>query len=246
MRQGRKSGTEAAFAPAPAEVMKEVGGHRRPFFYTHAPCDKSSLDGPVNKNTFIGMKTLVKNLSASVVLALVAGGSAVFAPSASADQFDPMLDGYFAALAEANNMTEIKVIEQQIWDTWRQTDQNAAGDIFRDGMEAMQAADFAEAITLFTDAIALDSDFAEAYNMRATTYFLMGRYFESLTDVQVTIDLEPRHFGALMGGAQIAIRSGQAELALEFVEAALKVSPNNPEWQAIANHLRDVTGAIDL
>ena len=55
-----------------------------------------------------------------------------------------------------------------------------------------------------------------------------------------------RHFGALMGGAQIAIRSGQTELALEFVEAALEVSPNNPEWLAIAEYLRGVTGAVDL
>ena len=36
-------------------------------------------------------------------------------------------------------------------------------------MEAMQTAAFDAAIELFTDAIALDPDFAEAYNMRATT-----------------------------------------------------------------------------
>ena len=82
--------------------------------------------------------------------------------------------------------------------------------------------------------------------MRATTHFLMGNNFESLTDVQVTIDLEPRHFGALMGGAQIAMRSGQTELALEFVEAALALSPNNAMWQTVAERLRDMTGTMDL
>ena len=195
---------------------------------------------------FKGMITLVKHLSAVALLASITLGSASFASQANADQFDPLLDGYFAALAEAESMVEIKVIEQQIWETWRRNEASDAEDVFRDGMEAMQTAAFDAAIELFTDAIALDPDFAEAYNMRATTYFLMGDYFESLTDVQVTIDLEPRHFGALMGGAQIAIRSGQTELALEFVEAALEVSPNNPKWLAIAEYLRGVTGAVDL
>ena len=49
-----------------------------------------------------------------------------------------------------------------------------------------------------------------------------------------------------MGGAQIAMRSGQIELALEFVEAALELSPNNAMWQTVAERLRDITGAIDL
>ena len=49
-----------------------------------------------------------------------------------------------------------------------------------------------------------------------------------------------------MGGAQIAIRSGQIGLALEFVEAALEVSPNNRDWQGVAERLRDMTGTLDL
>ena len=59
---------------------------------------------------------LVKHLSAGAFLASIALGSASFASQASADQFDPLLDGYFAALAEAESMVEIKIIEQQIWD----------------------------------------------------------------------------------------------------------------------------------
>jgi hypothetical protein len=49
-----------------------------------------------------------------------------------------------------------------------------------------------------------------------------------------------------MGGAQIAMRSGQTELALEFVEAALALSPNNVMWKTVAERLRDITGTMDL
>lgn len=165
---------------------------------------------------------------------------------AQADQTDPRLDAYFDALYQTEDVIERQILENQIWSAWRSVEQPAVDEAFTLGMDAMQSSDYKAAIERFTQAIELNPDFAEAYNMRATTYFLMGDYFESLTDVQVTIDLEPRHFGALMGGAQIAIRSGQTELALEFVEAALEVSPNNPEWLAIAEYLRGVTGAVDL
>ena len=163
-----------------------------------------------------------------------------------ADQNDPRLDAYFEALYQTEDVVELKILEGLIWDAWRETDQPGADELFSDGMDAMQAYDFRLAIELFSDAIAIDPDFAEAYNMRATSHFLLGNNYESLTDVQVTIDLEPRHFGALMGGAQIAIRSGQIELALEFVEAALEVNPNNAMWQSVAERLRDMTGTLDL
>lgn len=166
--------------------------------------------------------------------------------AAQADQNDPRLDAYFDALYQTEDVVELKILENQIWTAWRAVDQPAVDEAFSLGMDAMQSSDFNRAIALFTQAIELDPDFAEAYNMRATTHFLMGNDFESLTDVEVTIDLEPRHFGALMGGAQIAMRAGQIELALEFVEAALELSPNNTMWQTVAERLRDITDTIDL
>lgn len=199
-------------------------------------CDNSALAGFGSQIILIGMKQLVITL----LLTLAA------VTTASADQNDPRLDAYFDALVETEDAYLLRLVEQQIWEAWREAGDPEVEDIFQEGMRAMSGADFALAIDLFTEAVSLDPDFAEAYNMRATSHFLLGNDFESLTDVRATIDLEPRHFGALMGGAQIAIRSGQAELALEFVEAALKVSPHKEGWQRLAERLRDMTGSIDL
>ena len=183
-----------------------------------------------------GMKQLIP-----ILALLVAPVTAV-----QADQTDPRLDAYFEALYQTEDIVELKTLENQIWSAWRATDQPAVDDFFAQGMDAMQVADYRLAIDLFTNAIDLHPDFAEAYNMRATSHLLLGNDFESRTDVEVTIDLEPRHFGALMGGAQIAMRSGQVELALEFVEAALEINPNNAMWQVVAERLRDMTGTLDL
>lgn len=199
-------------------------------------CDNRTLEDRARRFMVKGMKQLIP-----ILALLVAPVTAL-----QADQTDPRLDAYFEALYQTEDIVELKTLENQIWSAWRATDQPAVDDFFAQGMDAMQVADYRLAIDLFTNAIDLHPDFAEAYNMRATSHFLLGNDFESLTDVEVTIDLEPRHFGALMGGAQIAMRSGQVELALEFVEAALEINPNNAMWQVVAERLRDMTGTLDL
>jgi tetratricopeptide (TPR) repeat protein len=199
-------------------------------------CDNPTLAEQVGRFMVNVMKQLI------FLLTLLAAPPT----GAHADQTDPRLDAYFDALYQTEDAIELQILESQIWSVWRSAEQPAVDEAFTLGMDAMQSSDYIRAIDQFTQAIELHPEFAEAYNMRATTHFLMGNNFESLTDVQITIDLEPRHFGALMGGAQIAMRSGQTELALEFVEAALALSPNNVMWKTVAERLRDITGTMDL
>ena len=42
-------------------------------------------------------------------------------------------------------------------------------------------------------------DFAEGWNKRATTYYFNDELEKSLLDIQKTLELEPRHFGAISG-----------------------------------------------
>ena len=68
--------------------------------------------------------------------------------------------------------------------------------------------------------------FAEGWNKRATIYFLLGRYDESLMDCDQVLKRNPKHFGALSGAGQIHLQLGNAERALDYFRRALAVNPN--------------------
>lgn len=61
--------------------------------------------------------------------------------------------------------------------------------------------------------------------MRATAYFLRGAYEKSLADIEKTLALEPRHFGALAGRGLIFHTLGKRDEALEAIKAALDIHP---------------------
>ncbi len=69
----------------------------------------------------------------------------------------------------------------------------------RMGTRSMDAGQFDQAIGIFSSLIQKAPDFAEAWNKRATIYFMIGDYTLSVEDVDRTLALEPRHFGALSG-----------------------------------------------
>ena len=65
----------------------------------------------------------------------------------------------------------------------------------------------------------------EAWNERATVYFPIGDLSLSVKDVDRTLELEPRHFGALSGLGQIELLRGNGDAALKAFEGALRVHP---------------------
>ena len=104
-------------------------------------------------------------------------------------------------------------------------------------MSAMRKGDGAAALSAFDAVVAAAPEFAEGWNKRATLHWLMGNPAASVQDIERTLALEPRHFGALSGLSMIREAQGRPFEALEALEKVAQVYPKLPELERRIEHL---------
>lgn len=165
-----------------------------------------------------------------VALALVAGVMPVVfgGPVARADQADPRLDGLFGRLnvLDDGEKEEVSRVTAEIWSIWRQSGWPGLDMKMQEGQRFMRQGILHSALGNFDFIIRVRPDFAEGWHKRATVYFLMGDYDSSIADIQKTIELEPRHFGAFAGLGLIYLKLGNEKAALKALERALDINPH--------------------
>lgn len=142
------------------------------------------------------------------------------------------------ALHDADPLVR-QTAEQALWHIWLRSGRSAADARLRDGIVLMQQGALQQAVDIFTDVIEMVPDFAEAYNKRATTYYLMQAYEKSIRDCDSTLALNPVHFGALSGAGLNYLALRNPLKALAFFERAVAVNPNMPQIQRYINAIKD-------
>ncbi|MGF1445688.1 MAG: tetratricopeptide repeat protein [Pikeienuella sp.] len=135
------------------------------------------------------------------------------------------LDALFAALATAGEH-EWEPLQQQIMAVLARSDSPTMTFLLSRGTKAMRERDYDTALLFLDDLVRLAPDFAEGWNRRATVHFLMENYAQSVADIQRTLVLEPRHFGAMAGLGIILDRLEQDAEAYRVFQRALEIHPN--------------------
>ena len=135
------------------------------------------------------------------------------------------LDTLFVELEKAPSLAEAQRVERIIWAKWHWHKIPRLSQKLRLGTTYLQEKNFKKALYIFNNIIKEAPAFSEAYNKRATTYFLMKKYEKSLMDIKATLTLEPRHFGALSGMGLIFMNRGDFQRALLAFTAVLKIYP---------------------
>jgi len=148
------------------------------------------------------------------------------------------LASLFDRLAALSPGLEAQETEDRIWELWTgHRDRERASQMDR-AIAAVAGRQFEVAEARLTELIDEQPEWAEAWNKRATLYFLMERDDDSIADIARTLELEPRHFGAICGFAQICLRRGMKDAAVEALEAAAAIHPHLPGVVAALAHLR--------
>ena len=157
---------------------------------------------------------------------LIVSISLLFATKiALADQNDPRLNNLFKKLNETENQDEIRDLISDIWNIWYEVDDPKVIEYFEKGIQAMNLRNYPLAIRFFNNLIEEDPNFAEGWNKRATVHFMMGNFDQSMQDIIKTLELEPRHFGALDGMGLIFIHQGQFQQAIDVYDKMLEIFP---------------------
>jgi tetratricopeptide (TPR) repeat protein len=172
------------------------------------------------------------------VIALSVAVTIFLSGPTSADQSDSRLGPLFAALGAADSPESAQLIEAEIWQIWLLSDSDAVNQLMGLGVARLNAGDYSHALALFDRIVTLAPGFAEGWNKRATVLYLLGRYADSIADIDRALALEPRHFGALSGLGMCNARLHRTRAAIEAFQRALVIDPNLPGVERTMDDLR--------
>ena len=174
----------------------------------------------------------MRNVFAVSILALLACAPALHAqgrdpgrPVATEVAPETRLESLFDDLKRAGNEKAAQRIAARINEAWNSSG-SASIDLMMDwARKALEEKKFDVALDFLDEVVVLQPTYAEGWNRRATVHFMMHNYRKSLSDISHTLQLEPRHFGALSGMAQIMKLSGRKQLALDTYLRVLQIYP---------------------
>ena len=137
----------------------------------------------------------------------------------------PFLDALFQRLSACPGAEAVDT-EERIWQVWMDHPHRAAAAVLEAATRDIAARRYDIAETRLTHLLRSAPDFAEAWHKRATLYYLLGRDAECLHDIARTLELEPRHFAAMLHFAEILLGDGARDDARFAFRAALRLHPH--------------------
>jgi tetratricopeptide (TPR) repeat protein len=132
-------------------------------------------------------------------------------------------------------------IVQQIWMLWstHPTDQKLTS-LLDEGSRLVQDQKLNRAIDVFSEAIELDPSWAEAWNKRATVFYMVGKFQKSQNDIDKVLELEERHFGALAGQGMVNIKLKNYDKAKKSYQKAQEIYPSMKSSKVMIEQIEEL------
>lgn len=163
--------------------------------------------------------------------------------SSASAQRQARLDKLFSDLKRERNDKAAERIAANIWQQWSESGSASIDLMMEWSQKAIGAQKFDVALDFLDQVTTLDPAYAEGWNRRATVHYMMKSYAKSLADIDRTLRLEPRHFGALSGMARIMADTGRKQAALDAWQHVLTIYPMMRSAQAEVSTLsEELTG----
>ncbi|HEY2135593.1 MAG TPA: tetratricopeptide repeat protein [Xanthobacteraceae bacterium] len=152
------------------------------------------------------------------------------------------LDFLFGALKAAPDDVSAKHIEDRIWALWLVSGSDTCNLLMTRVKAAIDGENYDLAIHLLDAIIEVRPNYVEAWNRRASVFFLEHDYGSAIADLRQVLKREPRHFGALAGLGSILQDIGDDKDALEVYRRALAV---HPHLNGVAEKVKLLTDKVE-
>lgn len=145
------------------------------------------------------------------------------------------LDSLLGKLHNKSPHMDVANIEQQIWEIWSRNSSPTAEVLLRQSSVAISAGDLDPAEQMLSQLVEVYPNFAEAWNRRASLYYVLKRYDAAMIDIEKALALEPRNFGALIGKGMILHAQNKSDEAIAALKEALAI---NPHLQVVRDEIK--------
>jgi tetratricopeptide (TPR) repeat protein len=163
------------------------------------------------------------------VLLITAALALCFPMIGSGDQTDQRLGTLFQTLQTSQDTAILLETEAAIWEIWYDSGQEEIDAMMLDAGERVRRGELDVAESIYSRVIEELPGFSEGWNRRATVRFYQRDYDGSLDDIQQTLRLEPRHFGAFWGLGMILGSQHDFQRAISAFEKLLEIKPSSSD-----------------
>nr|WP_040308018.1 tetratricopeptide repeat protein [Afipia felis] len=156
------------------------------------------------------------------------------------------LDFLFDALKAAPDEESARAVEARIWAIWMKTPSDTVALLMARTRVALENDQSDVAMKLLDAIIKLHPEYVEAWNKRATLYYMKNDYNRAMEDIEEVLRREPRHFGALAGLGVILEETGDDRHALEVFRRALVINPHLDKVPEMVKSLSEKVEGRDI
>ena len=174
------------------------------------------------------------------------GGDSKAEPAKPPTRPRATLDDLFKRLAGAPTEREAGGIASLIERRWAHSGSDTADLLMARAGEAIGAKNYPLAVEILDRVIVLEPGWAEAWNRRATTFYLLDDPVSAMADIRQVLAREPRHFGAWAGLGHIYMSTGDKKRAVEAYRRALAIHPHLSSVKTIVERTAPEVEGRDL
>lgn len=148
-----------------------------------------------------------------------------FADCPDGPDFSQDVAGIVEQMQAAPDMGVAQGLAAEMWDIWLDAPDEIAQAMLDEGMALLQVGDYLNSRATLGRLVNYCPAYPEGYNQRAFAAFLSGDYEAAIVDLDIAIELQPVHLGALTGKVLTLIRMGRDAEAQIVLRQALSINP---------------------